>query len=139
MLSNRRGEEAVKARSFLCVELVDVVRRDELDFGPLGEGARLIEDEATSTDPGSQRVRHRKRIARARASPYRPCHTRHTTRSYRPGRVRDAARVVSVGARVASGSGGGFVGRGGFAFLGEVPAEVASCAAPLGAGLRKLT
>ncbi len=56
----------MKACAFLCVEVIDVVGGDELDFGPLGERARLIEDQATSTDSGSQRVRHSQLIARGR-------------------------------------------------------------------------
>src|SRR5260221_9063965 len=64
VLPNRLGEESVKARTLGGVELVDVVRRDEIDLRTLREGARFIEDESAPLHARAQCVRHSRSLAR---------------------------------------------------------------------------
>jgi hypothetical protein len=56
VLANRIREEPMKTGTLFGVKVVNVARGDELDLGALREGARLIQDEATSTNSGAQRV-----------------------------------------------------------------------------------
>lgn len=53
----------MKARALGGVEFVDVVRGDEIDLRPLGEGARFIEDEPAAFHAGAQCVRHSRSLA----------------------------------------------------------------------------
>lgn len=74
VLPNRVGEEAVKARTFGGIELVDVIGGDELDLRTLGEGARFIEDKPAALHAGAQCVRHSGSLARRRAHRASPAH-----------------------------------------------------------------
>lgn len=53
---DRFREEAVEACSLGRVELVDIVRGDEVDLSAFEERARLIEDKATCRDAGADHV-----------------------------------------------------------------------------------
>ena len=54
----------MKARTLGGVEVIDVIRGDEIDLRTLGEGARFIEDEPAAFHAGAQCVRHSRSLAR---------------------------------------------------------------------------
>src|SRR4051794_33251007 len=80
VLPDRLGEKAVETGAFRRIEVVVVVRRNELDLRALRERARFIQNQPASLHPRTQPVRHSRRIARSAAQQCCGCVQRQAAR-----------------------------------------------------------
>lgn len=58
VLADRRRQEPMEPRALIFVELVDVIRGNELHLGALGKIAGLVEHETAALHASSQRLGH---------------------------------------------------------------------------------